>query len=112
MSSSRARPRARAAAFFGALAVLGDPGRRRRSRSTLNGVELLQSLYFAVPVAAVLALIGADRLPGGRGLAQARSVYAGSGRWGARRLAWAGVYRAVTGGIALGVYGGSVAAAE
>jgi hypothetical protein len=37
--------------------------------------------------------------------ARARSVHGGNGRWGAR-LAWAGLYCAVSGGIALAVYGG------
>jgi hypothetical protein len=106
MSSSRARGE-RAAAFFGVLAVLTIPVDVAVAKY-LNGVELIRSLYFAVPVAAVLALTALTAARRAR-LARARSVYAGRGRLGVR-LAWAGVYCAVTGGIALAVYGGLRAA--
>ena len=102
MSSSRARGE-RAAAIFGALAVLTIPVDVAVAKY-LNGVELVKSLYVAVPVAAIFALTALTAARRAR-LARARSVYAGSGRWGAR-LAWAGLYCAVTGGIALAIYGG------
>jgi hypothetical protein len=106
MSSSKARGD-RAAAFFGALAVLAIPVDVAVSKY-LNGVELIRSLYVAVPVAAVLALTAVVAARRGR-FARARSVYESNGRWGAR-LAWAGLYCAVTGAIALAIYGGLRAA--
>ena len=106
MSSSKAR-RGRAAGIFGALAVLTIPVDVAVAQY-LNGVELLKSLYVAVPLAGVFALTALTANRRAR-LARARSVYAGNGRWGAR-LAWAGVYCAVTGAIALAIYGGLRAA--
>jgi hypothetical protein len=106
MSSSKARG-GRVAGFFGLLAVLAIPVDVAVAQY-LKGVELLRSLYIAVPVSAVLALIALIAARRSR-LARARSVYAADGRWGAR-LAWAGVYCAVTGAIALAVYGGLRAA--
>ena len=106
MSSSKARGD-RAAAFFGALAVLAIPVDVALSKY-LNGVELIRSLYVAVPVAAVLALTALSAARRAR-LARARSVHEGNGPWGAR-LAWAGLYCAVTGAIALAIYGGLRAA--
>jgi hypothetical protein len=106
MSSSRAG-RGRAAAFFGALAVLTIPVDVAVAQY-VNGVELIRSLYVAVPVSAVFALTALTAARRAR-LARARSVYEGNGRWGAR-LAWAGFYCAVTGGIALAIYGGLRAA--
>jgi hypothetical protein len=106
MSSSRAG-RARAAAFFGALAVLTIPVDVVAAQY-LKGVQLLQSLYVAVPLSAVFALTALTAARRAR-FARARSVYAGHGRWGAR-LAWAGLYCALTGAIALAVYGGLRAA--
>jgi hypothetical protein len=106
MSSSKARGE-RAAGFFGALAVLAIPVDVAVAKY-LNGVELIRSLYVAVPIAAVLALTAVASARRAR-LARARSVYAGNGRWGAR-LAWAGLYCAVTGGMALAIYGGLRAA--
>jgi hypothetical protein len=106
MSSSKVR-RGRAAGVFGALAVLAIPVDVAVAQY-LNGVELIRSLYVAVPVAAVLALTAVASARRAR-FARARSVYAGNGRWGAR-LAWAGLYCAVTGAIALAVYGGLRAA--
>ncbi|MFL5963397.1 MAG: hypothetical protein ACJ757_10965 [Gaiellaceae bacterium] len=106
MSSSRARG-GRAAAVFGALAVLAIPVDVALAQY-LKGVQLLQSLYVAVPLAwlfALTALVSARRAR----LARARSVYAPSGRWSAR-LAWAGLYCAATGAIALAIYGGLRAA--
>lgn len=106
MSSSRARGE-RAAGVFGALAVLTIPVDVAVAQY-LNGVELIRSLYVAVPVAAVFALTAVASARRAR-FARARSVHAGNGRWGAR-LAWAGLYCAVTGAIALAIYGGLRAA--
>jgi len=106
MSSSKARG-GRAAAVFGALAVLTIPVDVAVAQY-LNGVELLKSLYVAVPLAAVLALTALTAARRAR-FARARSVYAGNGRWGAR-LAWAGLYCAITGAVALAIYGGLRAA--
>jgi hypothetical protein len=106
MSSSRRRG-GRVAALFGALAVLAIPVDVAITWY-VSGVELIRSLYVAVPVSAVFALTAVVAARRSR-LARARSVYAGNGRWGAR-LAWAGLYCAVTGGIALAVYGGLRAA--
>jgi hypothetical protein len=107
MSSSRKARSGVAAGIFGALAVLAIPVDVAVAQY-VNGVELLKSLYVAVPVAAVLALTAVVAARRAR-LARARSVYAGGGHWGAR-LAWAGLYCAVTGGIALAIYGGLRAA--
>ena len=107
MSSSN-RPRgARTAVVFGLLAVLALPVDVLVAQF-LKGVELIQSLYVAVPVSAAFALTALSAARRAR-FARARSVYAGNGRWGAR-LAWAGLYCAVTGGIALAIYGGLHAA--
>jgi len=106
MSSSKPRS-GRVAGFFGALAVLAIPVDVLVAKY-LNGIELIRSLYVAVPVSAVLALIALTASRRAR-LARARSVYGDNGRWAAR-LAWAGLYCAVTGGIALAIYGGLRAA--
>jgi hypothetical protein len=106
MSSSK-RGAARVAVFFGLLAVLAIPVAIALSQY-LKGVKLLQSLYVAVPVAAGLALIALGASRRAR-FVRARSVYGEGSRW-ASRFAWAGVYAAVTGGVALAVYGGLRAA--
>jgi hypothetical protein len=106
MSSSR-RGAGRAAIFFGLLAVLAIPVGVAVSQY-VKGVKLLQSLYIAVPVAAGLALIALAAARHAR-FVRARSVYGEGGRW-PTRFAWAGVYAAATGGIALAVYGGLRAA--
>jgi hypothetical protein len=103
MSSSKRG--ARAAGLLGVLAVLANPAGIVAAQ-VLNGVSLLRALYVSVPVAALLALLGLFAARRSR-LAHARSVYADTqgaprvGRW----LAWAGLYAAVTGVVALGVYG-------
>jgi hypothetical protein len=106
MSSSR-RGAARVAVFFGLLAVLTIPADVLVAQH-LKSVQLLQSLYVAVPLAAVFALTALAASRQARFI-RARSVHANGGRW-ATRFAWAGLYAAVTGGIALAVYGGLRAA--
>lgn len=106
MSSSRPRGD-RAAAVFGVLAVLTIPVDVTAAQ-LLKGIELVQSLYVAVPVAGVLALTALSVARRAR-FARARSVRAGGGNWGGR-LAWAGLYCAVTGGVALAIYAGLRAA--
>jgi hypothetical protein len=102
MASSRRA--ARVAGLCGALAVLAIPvGVVAAQR--LSGVALIRALYVSVPVAVVLALLGVAASRRAR-LARARSVYAeGAGRRRLSRfLVWAGVYAAVTGALALGIY--------
>jgi hypothetical protein len=106
MSSSK-RAASRLAVFFGLLAVLTIPVDVIVSQYS-KSIELLQSLYVAVPLAAVFALTALVAARRAR-LARARSVYGEGGRWAAR-FAWAGVYAAFTGGVALAVYGGLRAA--
>jgi hypothetical protein len=93
---------ARVAVLFGALAVLAIPAGVAASR-WLKGVVLLHALYVAVAAAGALALIALVASRRAR-LARARSVWGGRSRWPAF-FAWAGVYAAVTGGLALAVYG-------
>jgi hypothetical protein len=106
MSSSKRRGDG-AAKLLGALAVLVIPVDVVVTRY-VKGVELIQSLYVAVPLAWLLALSAVSAARRAR-YAQARSVYVGNGRWGTR-LAWAGLYCALTGTIALAIYGGLRAA--
>jgi hypothetical protein len=98
------RGAARAAIFFGALAVLAIPVAVVASRQT--DARLLESLYIAVPAAAVLALIALALARRARFAAE-RSVRPGRPRVVrvARLMAWLGVYVAVTGALALAVYG-------
>src|SRR3954452_365541 len=106
MSSSR-RGASRVAVVFGLLAVLAIPVDVLLAEN-LKGVRLLQSLYIAVPVAGVLALIALAAARRAR-FVRARSVYAEGGRWRSRS-AWAGGSSALRGGIAKPRYGGSPAA--
>jgi hypothetical protein len=103
MSSSKRA--ARAAGFFGVLAVLANPAGVLAAQ-TLKGIPLIRALYFSVPSAAVLALVAVSCSRRAR-FAFARSVYADIRRRPrlARVLAWAGLYAALTGAVALGVYG-------
>jgi hypothetical protein len=103
MSSSRRA--ARAAAALGLLAVLANPAGVLAAQ-VLKGVPLLRSLYVSVPVAVVLALLAVSASRRARA-AHTRSVYADTSRAPrlARILAWAGMYAAITGAVALGVYG-------
>jgi hypothetical protein len=107
MSSSRRSRAARAAVFFGLLAVAAIPVDVVLAQY-LKSVRLLQSLYVAVPVAAGLALIALVAARRDR-FARARSIEPRGGGW-AGRCAWAGLYAAAVGGIALAVYGGLRAA--
>ena len=102
MRSSRGA--ARAAVFFGTLAVLAIPaGVVAAQRSAQLG--LLETLYAVVPLAAVLGLVALACARRARYNA-ARSVAGRAGRVGlARFFAWAGIYAGVTGGLALAVYG-------
>ena len=95
---------ARAAIFFGALAVLAIPAAVVVSRQT--DARLLESLYVAVPAAAGLGLI-AIALSRRARFAADRSVRPDRPRVVrvARLIAWLGLYAGVTGALALGVYG-------
>src|SRR6476646_8229524 len=106
MSSSKARGE-RTAVVFGILAILTLPVDLALAQY-LKGIELLQSLYIAVPLAGVFGLIAVAAARRAR-FARARSLNPTGGKW-ATRLAWAGVYCAVTGAVALAVYGGLRAA--
>ena len=103
MTSSR---KARAAALLGALAVAAIPAGVAVSK-LWGRVTLLESLWVSVPVAAVLGLIAVSASRRAR-FAAAQSVRPeGTRGLGlARFLAWAGVYAAVTGAVALAVYAG------
>jgi hypothetical protein len=98
------RGAARAAIFFGALAVLAIPAAVVVSRQTTAG--LLRSLYVAVPVAAALGLIALACSRRAR-FAADRSVRPDRPRIVrvARVVAWLGLYAGVTGALALAVYG-------
>ncbi len=103
MSSSRRA--ARAAGFFGALAVLANPAGVLAAQM-LKGVALIRSLYVSVPAAVVLALVAVAAARRAR-FARERSVFVEQGGRArpSRFLAWAGLYAALTGALALGVYG-------
>jgi hypothetical protein len=93
-----------AAAVFGALAVLANPGAVLAAQ-VLKGVPLLRALDVGVPVAVLLALLALLASRRAR-LAHMRSVVAdGKPPRLSRFLAWAGLYAAVIGAVALGVYG-------
>jgi small basic protein len=94
----------RTAATLGGVAVAVIPAGILASR-WVTGVNLLQSLYYSVPISIVAAfggLLGSRRA---RMRAQ-RTVF--QDRTGpvrmARRLAWLGLYMGVTGALAVGVY--------
>ena len=103
MTSNRAA--GRAAILLGALAIAAIPVGVVAAQMS-SRLRLLETLYVVVPVAFVLGVlaVGASRRarfelerrvrPGGRGLVRA-----------ARVVAWIGIYVAVTGALALGVYG-------
>lgn len=92
----------RAAAVFGLLAIVAIPAAVVASRY-VGGLTLLRALYVSVPASFVLALIALAANRRAR-FARARSVRPGGGRLDAF-LAWAGLYAAVIGAVALAVYG-------
>src|SRR3954452_19851882 len=103
MRSSRLA--ASVAIVLGALAVLAIPVAVLAAQRS-GGLRLLESLYAVVPVAGVLGLLALVASRRARFNA-ARSLNP-QPRWllrVARGLAWAGVYAAVTGALALAVYG-------
>ena len=104
MRSSRAA--ARVAVFIGAPAVLAIPVGVVASRY-ISGLTLLQSLWGSVPAAGVLGLIALAASRRAR-FNLARSLHPEENRLVqvGRVLAWLGIYAAVTGAIALAVYGG------
>lgn len=95
---------AKAAATAGVVAVVAIPAGILASR-WISGVNLLQSLYYSVPfsiVVSLIALLGSRRAR----IGAQRTVFqdqVGPVR-AARRLAWFGVYMAVTGAMAVAVY--------
>ena len=96
---------ARAAVVLGLLAVAAIPAGVGISR-LLKDVRLLESVVVAVPVAFVLALLAIAAARRARFRLE-RSVYRGGARTvrAGRFLAWAGMYLAVTGALALAFYG-------
>ena len=104
MRSSRAA--ARVAVLLGALAVLAIPAGVAAAQY-VSGLTLLESLWGSVPAGGVLGLLALAASRRAR-FDLARSLHPeqnGLVRLG-RFLAWLGIYAAVTGGIALAVYGG------
>ena len=103
MSSSRTT--ASVGAVLGALAVLAIPAAVGAAALT-SRVTLLRSLYASVPAAFVLGLASVGAYRRARSRLQ-RSVRRSGRRVvaAARLLAFAGLYVAVTGALALGFYG-------
>jgi hypothetical protein len=101
MSSSS---EARLAAVFGALAVLAIPAAGAAAAFTTQ-VKLLDAVYVAVPAAFVLGLIAFSLYRRARAKLE-RSVHRRGQRSvrAARFLAFAGLYLAMTGALALGFY--------
>ena len=97
------RGAARAAVFFGALAVLAIPVGVVAAQLSAQ-LRLLETLYVAVAVAVVLGLASLYAARRAR-LNAARTLSAAGGVRFARLAAWAGAYAGVTGALALGVYG-------
>ena len=94
-----------AAAVLGALAILTLPVAVAAAQRSAQ-LELLRTLYVAVPVDLVLALAAVSLARRAR-LDRARQVQPRGVKLGrlARVLAYIGLYAAVTGALALGVYG-------
>jgi len=93
------------AIVLGALALVAIPAGVVAAQLS-SGLRLLQTLYVTVPLAGILALAALlaarrARLNLQRSLHPERRRLV---RW-ARIAAWAGLYAAVTGALALGVYG-------
>jgi hypothetical protein len=103
MSSSR--PAAVLAALLGLLALVAVPAAGLLSAYTTQ-VSLLRAVYVAVPVACVAGLcsVAAYRRSRSRLDRSVRRRGVGAVR-AARFLAFAGLYVAVTGALALGFYG-------
>jgi hypothetical protein len=93
------------AALLGALAILVLPVSVVAAQVSAQ-LDLLHTLYVAVPVDLVLALAAVALARRAR-LDRARQVQPRGTRLGrlARVLAYVGLYAAVTGALALGVYG-------
>ena len=104
MTSSSRGP-ARAAAIIGLLAVLAVPAGVAASRY-VQGLPLLEGLYVGVPAAFALGLVAWACSRKARNALGRRVSLAAPGpvRLG-RFLAYAGLYVAVTGAIALAFYG-------
>ncbi|HEY6960548.1 MAG TPA: hypothetical protein VI408_01525 [Gaiellaceae bacterium] len=103
MRSSKAP--ARAAILLGALAVLAIPAGVVVAQQS-SRLRLLETLYVAVPVAAVLGLVAVVLARRARFAAQRSVREDGRGLLRtARILAWAGMYAGITGALALAVYG-------
>jgi hypothetical protein len=103
MSSSR--PSAAVAAFFGFVALLAIPAGGAAAAFTTR-VTLLRAVYIAVPVACAAGLIALAAYRHSRARLD-RSIQRRGARIVriARYLAFAGLYVAVTGALALGFYG-------
>ncbi len=103
MRSSRTG--AGAAALLGALALLALPAAVAATRVS-GGLELLRTLYVAVPVDVVLALAGLGAERRARYLRARRVSQGGTGlARAARVLVFLAVYVSITAALALGVYG-------
>src|SRR4051794_30298097 len=103
MRSSRRA--ARAAIALGALAGIAVPIAGVASQFT-SGLRLLESLYVAVPVSLVLALIALAAARRARfGVVRSVRPEAAGPVRAARIVAWAGLYVALTALLALAVYG-------
>jgi hypothetical protein len=102
MSSSKA---ARTAILFGVLALAAIPIGAVIS-DTVKGIGLVKAMEFAVPAALVFGLIAVAASRRAR-FTLDRSVRRPGERVVriARLVAWAGLYIACSGGIALGFYG-------
>ena len=103
MSSSR--PSAAVAACFGTVALVAIPAAGAAAAFT-SRVTLLRAVYIAVPVACAAGLIAvaASRRSRARLDRSVRRTGSRAVRL-ARFLAFAGLYVAVTGALALGFYG-------
>jgi hypothetical protein len=103
--TSSSRGASAAAILLGALAVLAIPAGVVASR-VLDDVRLLEAVVISVPVAFVLSLAALSAARRAR-YRYERSVFRkgrGAVRVG-RFLAWAGLYLAITGALALAFYG-------
>jgi len=102
MSSSK---EARIAVALGAAAVLSIPVALAAAAFS-SKVELLQAVYVAVPVAFVIGLAAWSASRRARAKLERRVSRPGEGVVRAARvLAFAGLYLALTGALALGFYG-------